>query len=195
MVSCEYDLRFLRAGIDQLEKYLLTDNIYWHLDIQAEDGAPPYPQLTLGWLLLYRQRIRSSCDGNGINFESERINREIETIRSKWLSAWKSKARAEFHARLILWQDFLEEYRLKPRDNYNRYHYEVNRRVCLQLLWDEADDIRESDIQMFNALDLVLRARLIPGKFVWDDKIAPSFPESHFWYLYGALPSEGETDI
>jgi hypothetical protein len=193
MVSCEYDLRFLRAGAKQLGKYLLSDNIYWPLDVQAASGESPYPQLTLGWLLLFLQRAESSCEGKDIHLEREHINQEIETTRAKWLSAWKNKARAEFHARLNLWRDFLEEYRINPKDNYNRYSYEVNRLVILHLLWAEAGDIRQSDIQMFNALDSMLRARFIPGTFVWDDKLAPSFPKSNYWYLYGSLAHEAET--
>jgi hypothetical protein len=195
MISCEYDLRFLRAGTAQLEKYLLAENIYWPLDVQALAGEPPYPQLTLGWLLLFRQRAKSACMKIDVSSELGRNSLEIEAIRKKWLTAWKTKARVEFHARLNLWRDFLEEYRINPRENYNRYGYEVNRLVCLHLLWAEADNIRESDIQMFNALDLFLRGRFIPGEFVWDEKIKPSFPATTYWFLYGFLAREAETSV
>jgi hypothetical protein len=193
MVSCKYDLKFLRAGVSQLEKYLIADNIFWPLDIQAAAGEPPYPQLTLGWLLLFRTRASSSCEGEDTHLEREQIAQEINSTRAKWLLAWKNKARAEFHARLNLWRDFLEEYRINPRDNYARYSYEVSRLVCLNLLWAEAGEIRESDIQVFNMLDSVLRGRFVPGKFIWDDKIAPSFPKTNYWYLYGSLSREAET--
>jgi len=195
MVSCDYDLRFLKEGVDQFEKYLLSEIIYYPLNLQAAVGETPYPQLTLGWLLFFRKRAGSTCKQDDIGVDKERINQKIDFIRSKWLTAWRKKARAEFHARLFLWRDYLEEYQTNPGDNYNRYGYEVNRRVLLQLLRDEVADFPESDLQLFNALDLILHAMFIPGVFVWDDTIASSFPKSNFWYLYGSLSREAKTSV
>ena len=54
MPSPEYDLRYLKAGIEQLESYLLSSDVYWSIGTRAPAGETPYPQLTIGGLLLAR---------------------------------------------------------------------------------------------------------------------------------------------
>ena len=56
MPTLEYDLRYLRASVELLKNYLFSKDIYWSIGISAERGAPPYPQLTLGNMLLARKR-------------------------------------------------------------------------------------------------------------------------------------------
>jgi hypothetical protein len=98
------------------------------------------------------------------------------------------KANAEFKSRLILWRNFLEDYRKRPESNYDRYAYEVVRRVILHLLKAEADDLHQAEIEMLKGLDKLLRVYFVSGDFIWDPNLTPSFPEETYWYLYGNLP-------
>jgi hypothetical protein len=109
-------------------------------------------------------------------------------VRSQWRAAWGQKAKAEFHARLILWRNFLEEYRQSPAAQFDRYNYEIGRRVTLQLLQPEAEDLPESETEMLSGLDSILRSRFVPGAFAWDRDLASAFPQDEYWYLYGWLP-------
>jgi hypothetical protein len=186
MTSAEYDLSFLEAGIDQLENYLLSKDIYRPIGIKAPSGLPPYPQLTLGWLLLALLRARSASLSSAQETRLHHLTTQLEAIQSHWRTAWTLKAQAEFRARLNLWRDFLNEFRQSPAGNIDRYAYEVTRRVLLQLLQEEAQHLPEPDLQALSGLDHWLKAIFAPGSFVWDEHLMPGFPEATYWYLYGA---------
>lgn len=187
MPSFEYDLRYLQAGLDQLESYLLSKDLYWSIGIGASAGETPYPQLTPAGLLLAVQRLRArellSAEKNAFDVVERRLNE----ILSRWRAAWGKKAAVDFRARLKLWRDFLEEYRANPETNYNRYTYEVGRRVQLQLLLPEAEAIPPAELQMLDGLDSLLRAVFTPGEFIWEAYLAAVFPDPVYWYLYGQV--------
>jgi len=187
-MSPEYDLRYLRAGLELLESYLLSQDIYRPVGVTPAAGEPPYPQLTLGWLLLARRRLRATAASPAQRDEAARLSAELEATRSHWRVAWGGKAKAEFRARLNLWRDFLEEYRQQAEANYDRYGYEVSRRVLLELLRSEAEGLGHADLDMLRGLDALLRTLHKPGEFVWDRVLAPAFPPDTYWYLYGSLP-------
>ena len=188
MLTASYDLQYLRAGLDQLESYLLSKDIYRLLGLQAASGQPPYPQLTLGWLLLARLRAQATAESPSDRLELERLSQQLDALRTRWRSAWGVKAQAEFHARLNLWRDFLEEYRHDPASNHDRFAYEVNRRVLLELLAPEAAGLPAANLLALAGLDGWLQAVFVPGPFIWDEPLQSSFPQAPYWYLYGKLP-------
>ena len=187
MPTAEYDLRYLKAGIEQLENYLLSGEIYRPIGISASPRETPYPQLTLGGLLLARQRLRATAQSPAQQVELAHLEDEMDTTRQKWLTAWGRKAEAEFRARLRLWRNFIAEYRQEPAINEDRYAYEVSRRVMLQLLSRETHALPTAELELLNSLDKVLRAVLLPGDFVWDAVLVSSFPKAIYWYLYGQI--------
>lgn len=190
MPSFEYDLRYLQAGIDQLESYLLAKDLYWPVGISASGAETPYPQLTIGGLLLSLKRLQANAQTPEQQAALATVERKLDEIRSRWRVAWEKKAAQDFHARLNLWRDFLEDYRDRPSAHYDRFPYEVGRRVQLALLKDSAGEVPAAETQMLSGLDGLLRSVLAPGQFVWDQALASSFPQQPFWYLYGELKKE-----
>jgi hypothetical protein len=188
MPSTEYDMRFFQAGIEELEQYLLSKDIYWPIGISALVGEPTYPQLTLGALLLVQERLEATAGTAQQQAEFQKLQDQLNAIRSHWRAAWGKKAQVEFRARLNLWRDFLSDYRNDPGAHYDRFGYEAGRRVMLQLLYPEADELPQAHIELLAALDAQLKALLQPGAFVWELKLAKSFPPDTYWYLYGSLP-------
>lgn len=188
MPSPEYDLRYLKAGIEQLESYLLSSDVYWSIGTRAPAGETPYPQLTLGVLLLARLRAQSSMKTSTQQVELEELNGRLNDLRTRWRVAWEGKASKEYHARLNLWKNFLEEYRANPETQYDRYKYEVTRRVILDLLGAETENIPQTQRDLLASLDLLLHTIFISGRFIWDVSLAASFPQDQYWYLYGRVP-------
>ncbi len=188
MPSPEYDLRYLEAGIEQLESYLLSSDVYWSIGTRAPAGETPYPQLTLGGLLLARLRAQSSVKTSTQDVELEELTRRLNDLRTRWRVVWEGKASKEFNARLNLWKNFLEEYRANPETQYDRYKYEVTRRVLLYLLGAETDNIPQAQRDLLASLDLLLRTIFISSEFIWDVSLAASFPQEQYWYLYGRVP-------
>lgn len=190
MPSAIYDLGYFQAGVSVLKEYIFSNEIYWPIGANPPAGEPPYPQLTLGGLLLSRIRLQARGLPPNERKEYTHLDRDFNTTRSRWRVAWEDKASREFHARLTLWRDFLEEYRASPGNHADRYAYEVTRRVMLDLLTPEAPDVPPEEFELLEILDHVLRSRLVRGEFIWDAELAPGFPAERYWYLYGQPPGK-----
>jgi hypothetical protein len=117
----------------------------------------------------------------------DQLGSEIEAMQARWRVAWEKKAAREFHARLNLWRDYLEDYRANPERDADRYAYEVRRRVMLHLLEPFARDAPPAEFEMLRGLDLILQGSFISGRFIWDDWVESAFPALPYWYLYGRL--------
>ena len=179
------DLDYLRAGLQNLEAYLLSGELYWRIGAPAKPGEPPFPSLTLSGLLLARSRLSAYPLSLDMQFERERIYAELDRIQTRWRLAWENKAAREFHARLNLWQSYMEDYRDDPGNHADRYPYEVSRRVMLELLMPVVEHRVGVETAMLTGLDEILKSVFVPGEFIWDKALSPVFPMQPFWYLYG----------
>ena len=185
--SVEHDFGYLRAAILILENYLLSKELYWALADSAPRGEPAYPQLTIGNLLLAHARLNARLLSFEQQFDLERLDNKLWAIAAKWRQAWEIKVGRDFSARLRLWRDFLEEYRAQPDNHVDRYPYEVGRRVQLELLANQLEEIPAAEKDLLAGLDKILGAVFVPGGFVWDDDLINGFPNPPFWYLYGRV--------
>ena len=189
MKTFEYDFRYLQAGLEGLEAYLLSKEVFWPINVRPPAGEPGYPELTLGGLLLSRARLMAYQKSPS---EVEKYNTALSTmdlIRSKWRVNWELKAQHNFSLRLRMWRDYIEEYRHEPQDNADRYPYEVRLRTMLALLKIEGGGKVSAETELLGALDKFLIAALIKNGFIWEPEVESGFPENIFWFLYGRLPS------
>lgn len=185
MAHASYELRYIEAGLDQLEGYLLSPEVFWPIGVSSPAGTPSYPQLTLGALLLSLKRAHTLPQAATERATLARLDEQLDSVRSRWRVAWGKKAANEFRVRLNLWRNYMEDYRDNPSANIDRYPYEVQRRAQLHLLEPEADEIPPTELSVLTGLDNLLKAVLVPGEFVWDDELADGFPEDTYWFLYG----------
>lgn len=168
------DRPYLEAGLEELQDYLLSDQLYWPLGRRAE-----LPRLTIGGLLLALRRAETL--GSAGDHRSR-----LEEARLRWGVAWERKVLREFAARLKLWAAYLEDYRAAPAAHAPDYPGQVRERVLLDLLRAETFAPPKESAALAG-LDEFLRAALVPGGFVWRESLRPAFPPDPFWYLYGRL--------
>jgi hypothetical protein len=187
MPSAEYELRFLQAGLEILERYLLSNDMYWPIGTGAPPGEPPYPQFNLGSLELALTRIQAFTLTPAQQTLLDGFTKQVKAIRARWLTTWEKKAEAEFHARLNLWRNFLMDYQESPGSNFDRYAYEVTRRAQLQLLREDVEGIPFEEITLLDNLDRLLKAAFQPGEFIWGSEVSSGFPPQIYWYLYGKV--------
>ena len=190
MVSQQYDLGYLKAGLSQLEEYLLSSQLFWTVGASHLPGEPIYPQLTIGTLLLSIKRLQAREGERGGSEYFDELS-ELDKIERQWKSAWIQKATREFHARMNLWRNYLDDYRKSPADNHDRYAFEVSRRVVLELLQPYIDESSKKHSQLLTDLDALLRINFMPGNFIWEKDIKQGFPRNNYWYLYGSLKANG----
>jgi hypothetical protein len=187
MPSIEYDLRYLKAGLIDLEGYLLSKELYWPLGATPPKGEPPYSRLTMGGLVMAAHNLQYRNLDPQQQAQVDELKLRLEQQKSKWRLAWEKKATRAFSERLRLWRDFVEDYRSGPNSNADRYPYEVRRRVMLHLLAPETSETPREEVEMLSALDSLLRAVLLPGPFVWETDLMQAYPQTTYWYLYGHL--------
>jgi len=184
MASADYDLGYLETAAELLESYLLSKEIYWKMNTSSPPGEPSYPSLTLGAVLLALVRIQSRQLNSTQDMRKTKVENKIHQNQVRWRSAWGNKAREEYRSRLDLWSNYLEEFRQDPEENFDRFRYEVRRRVMLDLLSQEADHIPAAQVQMLAGLDRILEALMVPGDFIWDETLATGFSAEEYPYLY-----------
>jgi hypothetical protein len=189
MLSAEYDLRYMQAAVNQLEDYLLSEVLFWPIGVRPPTGTPSYPKLTLGGLLLARARAKAMLNSAPDIQKFEQLDTDMNRARTKWIVNWAKKAVREFQARLTLWGNYIEDYRMDPDSQYDRYAYEVSRRVQLELLGHESSSIPTSAFDLLKNLDFFLQTNFVTGQFIWENNLKSGFPADPFWYLYGRLPS------
>jgi len=189
MKKFDHELEYVEAAASQLENYLLSKELYRPIGITSRHGKKPFPALTIGNLLLASNRAGGFVSSTKEKMRLSKIQTQINQIHHRWAAAWQDRVSVEFSARLKLWSDFLEEYRKEPGLNFDRYGYEVGRRVIIQLLSEQHSHGPDHETELLSALDRYLRAVYQSGKFIWDDALGRVFPESVYWYLYGRLPA------
>jgi len=181
----ETDLRVLEAMAASLTPYLYEKELY---GVMAQN----LPRLTVGGLLLRLYRLSSlqeSLDGDQEKrFRDSRIN--FEQLRSEWAVHYESKIQQEINARLNGIANFLSDYASDPTAARGGYPNEATQRTIIYHLQVEAMslDIWDEDYEKRLApLDKRLQAALKDSekKFIWDDELAPVYPEDPFWWLYG----------
>lgn len=177
MNSPEQDKAFFEAGLQQLEAYLLSKELYWS-GIRTTD----FTQLTLGAMLLVRERLKGWRTPGLME-----LSMQMDTVRLNWRSAWDEKARREVRARGELWKNYLVEARQHSVESARQYPYEVRLRAILTLL---LEDLHEVPADWLTTLDSELQHLLKSGAFVWDKSLAWNFPQESFWFLYGTLTQE-----
>jgi hypothetical protein len=192
MKSFEYDLRYLQAGLDVMEDYLLSDEVFWPLSANPPEGAPDYPRLTLGGMLLAKERLAACRTTHPHEVQWQQVISDFDRIRSKWRVAWEKKAEHSFSVRLRMWRDFIEEYQNNPQENAGRYSYEVRLRVMLKLLESESGRKQQAEVDLLFSLDNYLKSVLEKNGFIWESEMQTGFPADTYWYLYGNLPPKAK---
>jgi hypothetical protein len=181
------ELPYLQASVELLGDYLFSADIYWSLGISSSPGKAPYPMLTLGGMLL--SRLKASCQD--LDYYNQvilgNLNDEINATRIRWRVAWENKATREYHSRLMLWRDYLGEYRRSPGNNADRYSYEVNRRVILNLLASEASGVPSAEKDLLEMLDQYLESVFSKSEFIWEQECTAVFPKETYLYLWGKV--------
>ncbi len=186
MADPDVDMEYYLAAVSELKPYLLSDQLFWPLGARPKSGGIAFPSLTLGGMLLARARLAPSMPADRPG-RLARVDRELETIKQRWGSAWGRKAAWEFSSRLNQWKNYLEEYRRNPEAHGGFYPHEVSIRAILELLTAEIQPPDPGELGTLNALDRLLKIHFAGGGFIWDPALQEAFLPDRYWFLYGSL--------
>jgi len=186
--SMAYDMGYIQAGVELLESYLMSSEVFWPLGENPPEGEPEYPRLTLDGLLLAKERLLAHPKPANQEEQVERVISELDGLRSRRRVAWENKAAQCQRVRLRMWADYLQEYKDNPTDHADRYAYEVRLRVMLALSAANTGLRNSAENQLLLNLDGYLKSVLVRTVFIWEAELQGGFPVEEYWYLYGKLP-------
>lgn len=185
MPSVIYDLGYIQAGIDSLDDFLLSKNLFWPLTVAPPIGESPFPRLTLGGLLLSLTRLHARELIPSQRAKLNTLEFQYGHISYVRRGAWQRKGRREFLSRLRQWRIYLQELRQTPADHVPYYGNEVRTRVIMDLLIKRIDPLTNQYLDELSVLDTLLGTILDPKGFIWDPELIEGFPSKTFWYLWG----------
>lgn len=183
----ERDAAICKAMADDLNTYLLKDILYWSLS----DSGPrrhPYPQLTLGGLLMRLHHLgilqRDLTPDTYALYAQARD--EAETAFKNWRVHLERKLLVEMAARMRSWSMFLSDCAESPRQCADDYPTQAETRTMIALLSERASGVAGVNQirSQVRGLDRRLQDLTVPGPFVWDPIFEAAYPPDSFWWLY-----------
>jgi hypothetical protein len=181
------DAAICKAMAADLNAYLLKDIIYWSLG----DSGPrrtPYPQLTLGGLLMRLHHLevlqQELSPGSYEMYAHSRD--EAETAFASWRVQLERKLLAELKARTRTWSFFLADCAEATGGCADEYPTQAEVRTMIDLLFDRANGVRGvGQMQgQVRGLDRRLQSMAASTSFVWDPIFEAAYPRDPFWWLY-----------
>ena len=185
MPSTNYDLGYLTAGEEVLEKYLLSKALFWPIHSSSPLGEPEFPQLTLGNLLLSQTRLRVKNLQPEESQECRILEESISQIHDKWQTAWERKLRWEYRSRLRQWQHYINDLFQEPESNIAYYSNEVRLRLLLDLIKADMRSEEGINLDTLNLLDAELQSVFHQDQFIWERELISGFDSEKYWYLWG----------
>ncbi len=183
--SVLHDLAYLEATVEELQPYLLSDDLYWTLSGYPSPSNQPFHKFTLGGMLLALTRSRSQVMSSVDSARLSSLTNKLEAFSTKWRVAWEAKAGKEFRSRLRQWGSYLTELQQEPQEHAVYYPYEVRVRVMAELLKGQIEVFEVAENEFLHKLDQRLGAQFLPGDFIWDNALSVGFPKTEFWFLWG----------
>jgi hypothetical protein len=179
------DMRVLSAMADEMETYLDSDVLFWHM---AQGGMPT---LTLGGYLMRQHRLLGVYDSL-----TEEQQGEVDEAVAKFNMAledrtvrFEQKAHRELDARLRQWGEYLKDVERGQASAKTNYATAVETRAMIAALIDFLQlapyQLDDRILKTTALLDGRLRLYWDSGEFVWPDGLQKAYPRSEYWWLYG----------
>ncbi|MFN2196053.1 MAG: hypothetical protein ACK2UW_08020 [Anaerolineales bacterium] len=184
-MSFEFEVSFLESALPEIESYLFSDELFWPVLGNPRGRDAYFPRLTIGTLLLSIKRASALASSAATEAQVIQLKTRLNAYRTQWRANWEAKAHREIISRLNQWRNYLMEYRQNSHHQADFYPQEVRWRVIAALLSDEIKQLTDTEADMLNGLDNIVRGILEPGEFIWPNELQAAFPPSPFWYLYG----------
>ena len=85
MNRIEYEAEYVKAGLEHFKPFLLSPEIFWNIYLSRPAKQAPYPQLSLGNMLLAIHILKS-----GVKLEDHlELIDSYKSIKREWVRAWQ----------------------------------------------------------------------------------------------------------
>ncbi len=199
--DAERDLRILQAMADQLEPYLIADDLFWPLSGRVAGGMP---RLTVGGLLLRRHRL-TALHASLTPRQQDALAAALAQFaaqRDAWAVHYNRKMAREWDMRQRLLEEFLHDCDDQAAaDCADYWPNQARQRTILHHLSEEAEarhTLEEEQRRALARLDAELRRYLQPeepGQFLWSPELEPVYPRETYWWLWVVPAEDSEATV
>lgn len=182
------DLAVLATLADELEEYIVKDELYRTVRVQAPTGDQMV-QMSGGDLLARMFRLTGERDkltpDQQARFDSiqAQVAKTIYSLRTRF----HERLNREVKARLDALSWFLDECAIDPVRGRGEYPFEIRNRQRIDVIVAELGSDLTPDLKAQLArVDDRIRMIVKPGNFAWDARLESLFPRTKYWYLYGS---------
>jgi len=180
------DLAILQAMTDELEEYLVNDELYRTVIMRTPTGDR---KLTMTGASLLSVLRRLQGERYDLSLEQQErldaVAAQVEEITGSLKTRFHARLLREMKARLggLTWYlDDCSDDRQRCRANYP---FEIrNRQRIEEIVKEVGDDMPDDLASQLDAVDGRIRYYTQPSEFVWDKRLEKIFPRDPYWYLY-----------
>ena len=180
MNRIEYEAAYIEAGLEQFKPFLLSPEIFWNLNLARPAKQAPYPQLSLGNMLLASHILKADAK---IKNHKELVE-SFDAFQLEWARAWQQKAKQEFNYRIKQWLRYLADLQGEKSQSQSSFKNDIRIRVLLELLLSQLKDDGQNVADQLNELDLQFHPLMKAAEFVWPPEIKGAFASEDYWFLY-----------
>jgi len=179
------DLEILVAMTAEIETYLNSDVLFWHM------SKSRMPRLTLGgylmrqYRLLLLQDLLTDAQQTDLNTAVTQYN----NILVEKIVRFEQKAHRELDARLRQWGEYLKDVDRGVASTTSNYRTAVEVRAMITAIIGQLKlapyRLDQRIPQQVALLDNHLQWLWEHGSFVWPEEWQPAYPQMEYWWLYG----------
>lgn len=179
------DLSILVAMASEMEAYLNSDVLFWHM------GTSGYPALTLGGYLMRQHRLLALRELL-TEVQLAELDAAVFSYNNTLVEGivrFEQKAHRELDARLRQWAEYLKDVERGVAASKSNYSTAVEVRAMIAAIQDQLQlppfALEQHPLQQTALLDNQLRRLWIPGEFIWPLEWQPAYSQKEYWWLYG----------
>lgn len=180
-----HDLMIMEEMAANMAAYLNSDIVDWTIP------RANMPKLTIGGYLMRARRL-SILKDKFDEEDQERLQaaiKQFEQALDEHVVRFETRAHQELHMRIAEWMGFLRDMNRRAKTEVNYYAGVVDTRVVIHELVKKLEsspyELKGGISDEVEAMDRILRMRLLDHPFIWDPVWETVYPRDEFWFLYG----------
>jgi hypothetical protein len=185
-VNPAVDLAVLEAENDELQDYIVGNNLYRTVHVRTPEGDQTV-QMSGGDVLT--RIFRLAGESERLTPDQQRRFTTMRTAAEQTIYSLRTRFHAllnrEVKARLDALNWFLDDAVADPKRARSEYPFEMRNRQRVEVIMRElGSDLLPELKEQLQRVDGRIRVVAQPTGFIWDSQLERIYPHNPFWYLY-----------
>jgi len=180
------DLAIAQAMADELEEYLINDDLFRPVVAHMPVGDM---RLTMTGASLLSRLHRLAADRDALTLEQQQqldaLQAQVAATVNSLKTRFHERLQREMKARLNSLQWFLDDCAEGVQSCKANFPFEMRHRQRIEeILKELGDDVPAELMKRLQSIDQRIQRLARPSDFIWDPELEHVFPRVPYWYLY-----------